>query len=65
VASKDSFDIYQSEKALLHEDELVVQLEKAVELLESLGKTVTQIGVSKIMVCLHLLYITIQGLFPG
>ncbi|HYT45073.1 MAG TPA: hypothetical protein VEP90_22290, partial [Methylomirabilota bacterium] len=49
VAGRDRLEQYRTEQAFLHEDELVVKLEKAVELLESLGEPVTQRGVSRIM----------------
>ncbi len=41
VAGQHRLEQYHSEQANFHEDELVVKLEKAVELLESLGEPVT------------------------
>src|SRR6266699_3170900 len=49
VAGQHRLEQYHSEQANFHEDELVVKLEKAVELLESLGEPVTHRGVSRIM----------------
>jgi hypothetical protein len=49
VAGQHHLKQYHSEQASFHEDELVVKLEKAVELLESLGEPVTHRGVSRIM----------------
>jgi len=49
VAGQYHLEQYRSEQANFYEDELVVKMEKAVELLESLGEPVTHRGVSRIM----------------